>query len=131
VTAAPRVFRGLGLPRGSTEAMGERGGEIQVRGLEHGGGPYEVHIFLNNPGANADTERSEQSGYAGTIHVYGAGDPPGAPPRRVDRALDITPALRRAGSEGGETTVTLVPVADPDGGADRPLEDIDVSLRVH
>ena len=130
MSGEPRVFRGLRLPPGSAESLGDRGGEVFVERVEQGGGPYDVHVFLNNPEAHAATERTAAHGYAGTIHVYGAGRPPGAPGHPVDRRLDITAALKRAASRSDDLTVTLVPVVDGGRPSERTLEDADVSVSI-
>jgi hypothetical protein len=45
--------------------------DLVFYGVDHAGPSYEGHIFLNNKGADADTERSPQEGYAGSFAVFG------------------------------------------------------------
>lgn len=102
--------------------------DIEVAGLEHGGPSFELRIFLNNPAADRATEPTHDNGYAGSIHVYGYGQPspppsPGDDPQlaggpRMPRTRSViaTDAVRAAAGAGSLAAVTLVPVA-PGGGA--------------
>jgi hypothetical protein len=102
--------------------------DIEVRGIEHGGATYQARIFLNNPGADEDTPRTAETGYAGCFHIFGhggcLGDPghcdvvprephdprPAHPLTPAFKIVPATDAVRRALQAGDEITVTIVPV---------------------
>lgn len=102
--------------------------DIEVHGIEHGGATYQGRIFLNNPGADEDTPRTAQTGYAGCFHIFGhggcLGDPghcdvvprglhdprPAHPLTPAFKIVPATDAVRRALRAGDEITVTIVPV---------------------
>lgn len=42
--------------------------------VDHAGPSYEARVFLNNAGANADTPRTLDQGYAGSFHIFGHGN---------------------------------------------------------
>lgn len=103
--------------------------DLLLRGLETVCPSYEGRVFFNNPDADETTERDEESGYAGSFHIFGHscyGDPGHCdvrPPRRPydDRPpspalpaevhLTVTDALIRAAvANDGVVTVTIVPV---------------------
>jgi len=103
---------------------GARGGgfsraDIVIEGLEQAGPSFDGHVFLNNPSADAATERVSRTGYAGAFHVYGQGAPhrdtTDAPAGEViapiTKHLIATDAVREAARGAGEVTVTVVPVA--------------------
>jgi hypothetical protein len=107
-----RVYPAVALPPGG----GERA-DIAVSGLEQAGPSYELRVFLGNPAADAQTALTPDSGYAGSIHVYGYGEPPppglGAsrPRMPMTRSLIATDAVRAAAARGQTAAVTLVPVS--------------------
>lgn len=98
---------------------------------EHGGHTFEARVFLNNPAANADTPLTPDSGYAGTLHVFGHGgcfgdaghcevnergksptDLRGLHPLTpMRKEITVTEALKRVLQSGDLKTVTLVPLA--------------------
>ena len=105
-----------------------RRADIEFRDVDHSGASFEARVFLNNPDADEHTERSLESGYAGTFHIFGHGgcfgdeghcevvprrayDPRPAhqltPGRKVVIATD---AVRRALERGATATVTVVPI---------------------
>jgi tyrosinase len=103
--------------------------DIEFHDLEHAGPSYQGRVFINNPGADATTERLDENGYAGSFHVFGHGgcfgDPGHCDVRERDRfdprpahpltpALKIvtaTDALRNALAENDqELTITVVPL---------------------
>jgi hypothetical protein len=116
--------------------------ELVFGGVEHAGPSFEGRVFLNNPGADADTATTPEEGYAGSFHVYAygwplppamaeakarqrSGDPPVAP---VDKRLRADEAAVRAAVEGSdEVTVTVVPIPVDPGGAlpERPFETVE------
>lgn len=142
---------------------GEAGGspftraDIVFTGIDHAAGSYEVRLFLNNPGATADTARTEENGYAGRFTVFGHGgcygdeghcevavtsaDPtdlrPTHPLTPQTTFVTITESLRRLLAGGaGLATVTLVPVSITPRRADRkPAPELlkfgDVSLQTY
>ena len=114
--------------------------DLVISGVDHARSSYEVRIFLNNPGAGPDTERTETQGYAGRFHVFGHGgcfgdvghcdvpaastDPtdlrPAHPLTPLDTYVTITPALRRILVAGSRlTSATLVPLSLPPRREDR------------
>jgi hypothetical protein len=119
-----------------------RRAEIVFAGVDQAGPSFEGRVFLNNPDADETTPRAPDTGYAGSFHVYGYGEP--APPAVADaKAREqagraVAPiekrlhadeaAVRRALEGSGELTVTVVPVpADPGGAAPaRPFEEVEV-----
>jgi len=119
------------------------GAELVFRGVEQAGPSFEGRVFLFRPDAAATTERSPETGYAGSFHVYGYGEHPppalageqarreagGAPVAPIEKRLrPDAAALRRALEGSAELTVTVVPVpADPGGEVpDRPFQDVEV-----
>ncbi len=106
--------------------------DVVFSGVDHGQSSFEVRLFLNNPGADSTTERSEANGYAGRFHVLGhggcygevghcdvpeaAGDAtdlrPPHPLTPLDTYVTVTDALNRLLDAGQAlTTVTLVPIS--------------------
>jgi hypothetical protein len=105
--------------------------DLVLLDTEHGGHSFEARVFLNNPAATADTPMTDDTGYAGTFHIFGHGgcfgdaghcevnDRGKAPhdlrdlhplsPIRTE--LTVTDALRRILQAGDLKTVTLVPLA--------------------
>ena len=102
--------------------------DIEFEGVEHGGSSYEGRVYVNNPEADADTERTPEQGYAGSYYVFGHGGcygdqghcdvvkrspydprtPHGLLPTR--KVVIATDAVRRATASGASLTVTVVPV---------------------
>jgi tyrosinase len=102
--------------------------DIEFEGLDHSGSSYEGRVFVNNPDADADTERTPEHGYAGSYYIFGHGGcfgdeghcdvkprspfdprPPHAlwPTRKV---VIATEAIRQAVAAGPTMTVTVVPI---------------------
>lgn len=102
--------------------------DIEFEGLDHSGSTYEGRVFLNNVEADAATEPTAESGYAGSYYIFGHGGcygdeghcdvvprppydprPPHGlwPTRKVVIATD---AVRRAAAASKTLTVTVVPV---------------------
>lgn len=122
--------------------------DLVFSGVEHGGLSYEVRVFLNNPGATADTPRDPKNlGYAGRFVVFGHGgcygdvghcdvpdpsaDPtdlrPAHPLTPVTKLVTVTDALRRVLTEQpqGLQTATLVAVSKGPRRKDRgPTDDL-------
>jgi tyrosinase len=103
--------------------------DIEFEGVDHSGASYEGRVFLNNPGANANTPRAPENGYAGSFHIFGHGgcygdddehcavhprrpyDPRAAPQLTPARKVVIaTEAVRQALAAGPDVTVKVVPV---------------------
>jgi hypothetical protein len=127
-----RVYPAVPLPPGA--GGGERA-DIVVSGLEQAGPSYELRVFLGNPAADAATELTPDAGYAGSIHVYGYGDPPPpglddarAPRLPMTRSLIATDPVRDAAARGPTAAITLVVVGygPPDPGVD--LAGVDVAV---
>lgn len=105
--------------------------DIEFRQVDDSGASFEGRVFLNNPEADEDTEPNPENGYAGSFFIFGHGgcfgdeghcevdtERPFDPydPRRshpmtpVETSVEATEAVRRTASEGGDITVTVVPV---------------------
>ena len=122
---------------------GARRVELVFGGVEQAGPSFEGRVFLNNPGADESTAPSPETGYAGSFHVYGYGQPP---PPAVAQAMDervpgsdpVAPiekrlhadeaAVRAALESSDELTITVVPVPAGHGGAtpERPFQQVEV-----
>jgi hypothetical protein len=127
------VLASVPIPPGAEAAAGIVRADIEVAGLEHAAGSYELRIFIDNPGAGPDTEPLPAAGYAGSIYVYGYGDP--LPPALaesggrlpLERSLPVTDAVVAAAARGPQLSITLV-LVPPDAGID--LDALTVSLLV-
>ena len=73
--------------------------DLVIEGVSHEADSYEVRIFLNNPGASAETSQSVSDGYAGKFSVFGHGgcyggsahcEIAGAPTATVSLAIAVT-----------------------------------------
>ena len=111
--------------------------DLVFYGVDHAARPTRRGVFINNPKADAETERVDEQGYAGSFAVFGHngcfGDEghclPGQratdefdlraphPLRALTRTLIATDAIRRALIEPAvqEVTVTVVAVTPDDG----------------
>lgn len=105
--------------------------DIEFHGVDHSGASYEGRVYLNNPEAGEDTGTDPESGYAGAFYVFGhgsclgdighcdvnrrrEGDPRGEHPLKpLDKLVVATKAVKRAQAQGGDVTVTVVPVVEP------------------
>jgi hypothetical protein len=106
--------------------------DIEFEQVDHSGASFEGRVFLNNPQADENTEPSPENGYAGSFFIFGHGgcfgdeghcevdtepepvdpyDPRRSHPLRpVEMSVEATEAVLRTASEGGEITVSVVPV---------------------
>jgi hypothetical protein len=103
--------------------------DIVFEDVDHSGASFEARVFLNNPDADENTEKTLESGYAGAFHIFGHGgclgddenhcavhprrpyDPRPAHPLTPGRKVVIaTDAVRRALEQGDTATVTVVPI---------------------
>jgi hypothetical protein len=136
VTLRPRVYPSVPIASGAGDATSVRRADIEVAGLEQAGPSYELRIFLNNPDADPETEPTEDTGYAGSIYIYGYGQSPpggsGAEPRMpMTRSVMATRAVGAAAARGPTATVTLVPVAyDETSEPEVDLDPVEVSVLV-
>ncbi|MDQ6779034.1 MAG: hypothetical protein M3071_23050 [Actinomycetota bacterium] len=124
------------IPIGAEEASRLERADIVVDGLEQAGPSCELRVFVNNPDADAGTEPTPDAGYAGSIYVYGYGQPPdpesgGRPRIPMTRYVMATDAVRTAAANGPTAAVTLVPVSFTASDPDINLDDLDVSVLVH
>jgi hypothetical protein len=137
VKLEPRVYSGVAIPLTAAEIEAGAQADIVLDGLEQAGDSYELRIFVNDPAATADTERSTHAGYAGSIHIYGYGgmlpEQEGEPEPRMPmtRRQIATEVVRAAAAEAPEMTVTLVPVAYGGSETEALLEKVQVSVLVH
>lgn len=146
----------LAFPGSSDEVEFSRADVVFI-GLDHSDVSYEVRLFLNNPDADATTERTPEEGYAGRLQVLGHGgcygdlghcDVPAAsadpsdlrgphPLTPMDTYVTITHALRQLLDRGHQLeTVTLVPLSVTPQRKDRKpapelLQFEDISLRTY
>ena len=112
--------------------------DLEFEGVEHDGASFVMHIFLNNPDADAATPRTAEQRYAGYLTVFAHGDcwgdvghcdipePVSAFDRRpphplvpFDATLEISEALQAlsetTGPDGtGEITVTVLAFNEAD-----------------
>jgi hypothetical protein len=106
--------------------------DLEFRGVDHSGPSFEARVYLDNPKADAETGRGDDTGYAGSFYVFGHGgcfgeaghcDVPEGPRSAFDQRLPhqltpqfrtvvITEALRRVMRSGDASTftATVVPV---------------------
>lgn len=111
--------------------------DLVFYGVDHSGPSYEARVFVNNPQADAATERVLDHGYAGSFAVFGHngcfGDAGHCLPdqrhrdefdlraphplRPLTMTVIATEAIRRALVEAGvrQVTVTVVAVVPEDG----------------
>jgi hypothetical protein len=118
-----------------------RKAELVFSGVDMAGDSFEGRVFLNNAMATEHTARTAESGYAGSFHVYGYGDPP--PPeiaaarnRHVPGSGPIAPIetrvrigeelLQAAVRSSNELLVTVVPVSAGGVLPERPFETVTV-----
>jgi hypothetical protein len=119
------VFRSVPIAIGTEGARYLQRADIAVDGLDQAGSSFELRIFLNRPDADTATDATEDNGYAGSIYVYGYGDPP------ADLARGRDPgAGPRAQAAGPTATVTLVAVAYESPGPEIDMDSLDVSVLV-
>lgn len=131
MTLAPRLLPAIAL-RGGSRPFDRA--DIVVDGLDLAGPSYELRVFLNNPEANAQTEPTPDNGYAGSIYVYGYGQPPetvgksGRPRMPMSRSMTATDAVRAAAGAGSSMSVTLVAVPFDPPDPDIDLDTVVVSI---
>jgi hypothetical protein len=105
------------------------GADLVFMGIEQAGASYEGLVFVGNPTADEETERSAEHGYVGSLSVFGYGD--AAPPemaeaklRRAEGDPAVAPIEKRVRVDGEllrdvlthapEATATVVAVpSDP------------------
>lgn len=112
--------------------------DLEFHGVDHSKASFEGRIFINNPGAGAETSTGDQS-YAGSFWILGHGGCAGGEghcePRRERRASDfrpehqliplskrviITEKLRTLVGQGQEFSVRIVPYVRPENAARLP-----------
>lgn len=135
MTTQPRVFPSVAIPVAAEEASSVERADIVVTGVEQAGPSFELRVFVNNPAADSDTEPVPESGYAGSIYVYGYGQPPVpgsgvAPHLPMTRYVVATDAIRAAAAQGPTATVTVVPVSSPGSDPSVDLTALEVSVLV-
>jgi hypothetical protein len=103
--------------------------DLEFIRIEHSDASYEARVFLNNPNADENTSTVEETGYAGSFHIFGHGgcfgdvghceinkvqeefDPrPSHPLQPIRKVVIATEAIKRAAAQAEEITVTVVPV---------------------
>lgn len=104
--------------------------DIEFHDVDHAGASYEGRVYVNNPAADESTGYDDPT-YAGSYHIFGHGgclgdaghcevkprrmyDPrPAHPLTRAKKTVIATEAIKRAIEQGGEATVTVVPMIEP------------------
>jgi tyrosinase len=117
------------VPVGALDAKAYRA-DIEFHDVDHAGASYEGRVYLNNPDADGDTGYDHPS-YAGSFYVFGhggcLGDPghceveprrpydprPEHPLTKARKVVIATDAVKRAIEEGGDATVSVVPIVAP------------------
>lgn len=113
-----------------------RRADLEIHGVDHSRASFQARLFINNPGASAETPPSDRS-YAGSFWVFGhggcAGDAGHCEPPSSRRAFDLRPEhqltpmskrvmitgrLRELVQPGAAFTVSIVPYVRPES-ADR------------
>lgn len=103
--------------------------DLEFIGVDHSGASYEARVFLNNPNADENTQTTEESGYAGSFHIFGHGgcfgdvghcdiikepdafDPrPSHPLAPIRKVLIATEAIKKAAAQSANISITVVPV---------------------
>lgn len=83
--------------------------DIVVEGIDQRGPSFELRLFINNPNADEETPLQGDTGYAGSIFVYGRGERSGSP-IPLDSSIEATPAIRQGLARTEPLTVTAVAV---------------------
>lgn len=133
MTGAPRVFPAVPVPVAGDDPAQIGRADIVVEGLDQGGPSFELRVYVNNPGASAETEPVPRQGYAGSVYVYGYGTrPEGSVGVRLPmtRYVVATDVLRPALEHGTSVSITLVPVAFGPPDPDIHLGEVGVSVVV-
>jgi hypothetical protein len=90
--------------------------DVVLSGVEQGGPSFEARVFLDNPSADEETERTPPNGYVGSAYVYGYGAaPPGEPAPSVEPATAAAPTTRSiivTDKPGAEPLVARLGTAD-------------------
>lgn len=103
--------------------------DLEFIDVDHSGASFEARVFINNPKANINTPTSEESGYAGSFHIFGHGgcfgdvghceinegrddfDPrPSHPLIPIKKVVIATEAIKLAAEQGADIKITVVPV---------------------
>ncbi len=133
MTSARRVIPSV--PLGAEGAQGARRADIVIDGIDQNGPSHELRVFLDNPGADAETEPLPEAGYAGSVHVYAQGGAldglEGVHVRvPMTRTIIATDAVGRARARGPAASVTLVAVPSESAGPEIDLSSLGVSVMV-
>jgi hypothetical protein len=108
--------------------------DLQLHNVDRSGWSKEVRVYLNNDEAGEDTTTDPESGYAGSLYVFGHGECYGEeghcdvesrrkhpydyrlphPLEPSMMSIEVTDALKRLRDSGAtEVSVTLVPITYP------------------
>lgn len=132
MTLPRRVIASIAIPPNTQGRLPSGRADIVLAGIEQAGPSFELRVFVNNPAADAETARSLDAGYAGSVYVYGYGTPPAERPHiLMTRYVTANDAVRAAAAKGSSVFVTLVPVAFSGPEPEVDLSHIQVSVRVH
>lgn len=125
-----KKFTSQPLPLGAELDSGEfYRADLELHDVDHSGVSYEGRVFFNNPNADEETPTDLEHGYAGSFHIFGHGKCYGGvghcdlktekrpydkrarhPITPIDIFVPVTDALKEVIKQGGEVTVTVVPV---------------------
>jgi hypothetical protein len=142
----PFVSKPIGLTSADIGASYNRA-DLIFDGVDHSGASFALRVFFNNPAATAETGRSAENGYVGSVYVFGHGgcfgdeghcDVPterrpfdARPPHQLTPArmwIQVTGALRQLAQHEDRLTITVVHMAPAQAEADKPMPFEKISL---
>jgi hypothetical protein len=142
----PFVSKPIGLTSADIGATYNRA-DLIFDGVDHSGASFALRVFFNNPAATAETGRSAENGYVGSVYVFGHGgcfgdeghcDVPTErrpfdvrPPHQLTPArmwIQVTDALRQLGQHEEGLTITVVHMAAGHADEDSPVPFQKISL---
>jgi hypothetical protein len=138
----PFVSKPIGLTSADIGASYNRA-DLIFDGVDHSGASFALRVFFNNPAATAETGRSAENGYVGSVYVFGHGgcfgdeghcDVPTErrpfdvrPPHQLTPAkmwIQVTDALRQLAQHEDRLTITVVHMAMAQADGPMPFEKV-------
>ena len=138
----PFVSKTIGLTSADIGARYNRA-DLIFDGVDHSGASFALRVFFNNPAATAETGRSAENGYVGSVYVFGHGgcfgdeghcDVPTErrpfdvrPPHQLTPArmwIQVTDALRQLAQHEDRLTITVVHMATAQADGPMPFEKV-------
>lgn len=117
--------------------------DLEFQGIDHSGPSYEGRVFINNPNANRDTEKTLAYGYVGAFYIFGHGRcygdeghcevikerrpfdlRPGHPLTPLDKRITITDQLKEIAKNTDEFSITIVPILVGEGKMEDTRQDL-------